>query len=86
MPEHKVGNLFGWEPASNIIAKPFVKWAGGKSSLLPQLESLLPSNFDSLKEVTYIESIVVSISERFVWIFAMLSDNVLLASVRSCFT
>ena len=58
MPEHKVGNLFGWEPASNTIAKPFVKWAGGKSGLLSQLENLLPQDFDMLKDVTYIEPFV----------------------------
>lgn len=58
MPKYKVGNLFGWEPASNIIAKPFVKWAGGKNGLLPQLENLLPQNFDNIKEVTYIEPFV----------------------------
>ena len=58
MPKHKVGNLFGWEPASNTIAKPFVKWAGGKSGLLPQLDSLLPQDFDLLKDITYIEPFV----------------------------
>lgn len=40
----------------------------------------------NLHQVTYIESSVVSISERLVWILAMLSDRELLASVRSCLT
>ena len=39
-------------------AKPFVKWAGGKGNLLKQLEALLPSNFDELEDVTYIEPFV----------------------------
>jgi DNA adenine methylase len=39
-------------------AKPFVKWAGGKRNLLSQLETLLPSYFDSIKDVTYIEPFV----------------------------
>lgn len=41
-----------------IVAKPFVKWAGGKGSLLHQLEALLPANFDDLHNVTYIEPFV----------------------------
>lgn len=40
------------------IARPFVKWAGGKGNLLSQLEILLPQNFDSLRNVTYIEPFV----------------------------
>lgn len=43
---------------NNIVAKPFVKWAGGKGSLLKQLEELLPPNFDELSNVTYIEPFV----------------------------
>lgn len=39
-------------------AKPFVKWAGGKGNLLAQLEQALPSNFDQLPNVTYIEPFV----------------------------
>lgn len=39
-------------------AKPFVKWAGGKGSLLKQLEAMLPEDFDDRKEVTYIEPFV----------------------------
>lgn len=42
----------------NIVAKPFVKWAGGKGNLLQKLEALLPANFDDLKNVTYIEPFV----------------------------
>ena len=41
-----------------IVAKPFVKWAGGKGNLLQKLEALLPANFDDLGNVTYIEPFV----------------------------
>lgn len=39
-------------------AKPFVKWVGGKSQLIEQLEALLPADFDAWEEVTYIEPFV----------------------------
>lgn len=39
-------------------AKPFIKWVGGKSQLISQLETLLPSDFDQRKNVTYIEPFV----------------------------
>ena len=58
MPEHKVGNLFGWEPASNTIAKPFVKWAGGKGQLIEQLQSLFPSDLATRENLTYVEPFV----------------------------
>ncbi len=40
------------------MAKPFVKWAGGKGNILKQLEQLLPPNFEELQNVTYIEPFV----------------------------
>lgn len=39
-------------------AKPFVKWVGGKSQLLEQLEALLPVDFDKRQNITYIEPFV----------------------------
>lgn len=39
-------------------AKPFIKWVGGKSQLIEQLDSLLPDNFDNWNDVTYIEPFV----------------------------
>lgn len=39
-------------------AKPFIKWAGGKSQLIDQLDDLLPADFDKWKDVTYIEPFV----------------------------
>lgn len=39
-------------------AKPFVKWAGGKGSVVDQLNSLLPVDFDNWGDVTYIEPFV----------------------------
>lgn len=43
---------------NKIIAKPFVKWAGGKGSLIKQLIAYLPSNFNEQEDVTYIEPFV----------------------------
>ena len=39
-------------------AKPFIKWVGGKSQLIEQLEALLPADFDKRENVTYIEPFV----------------------------
>lgn len=41
-----------------IKAKPFIKWVGGKSLLIKQLEALLPADFDKKEDVTYIEPFV----------------------------
>ena len=43
---------------NTIVAKPFVKWAGGKGNLLQKLDALLPTDFDDLENVTYIEPFV----------------------------
>ena len=40
------------------IAKPFVKWAGGKGKLKNTLESQLPADFNQQVNVTYIEPFV----------------------------
>ena len=37
------------------VAKPFIKWVGGKTQLIEQLEALLPADFDEWKDVTYTE-------------------------------
>lgn len=39
-------------------AKPFVKWAGGKGCVVDQLNALLPVDFDSWEDVTYVEPFV----------------------------
>nr|MBQ5603928.1 DNA adenine methylase [Bacteroidales bacterium] len=39
-------------------AKPFIKWVGGKSQLIEQLEALLPTDFAERENVTYIEPFV----------------------------
>ena len=39
-------------------AKPFIKWVGGKSQLIEQLEALLPADFAEREDVTYIEPFV----------------------------
>lgn len=40
------------------IAKPFIKWVGGKSQLIEQLDYQLPADFDNWEDVTYIEPFV----------------------------
>lgn len=39
-------------------AKPFLKWAGGKTQLLPTIDYFLPESFRTEKKVTYIEPFV----------------------------
>ena len=39
-------------------AKPFVKWVGGKSQLIEQLDAQLPADFGNWENVTYIEPFV----------------------------
>ena len=39
-------------------AKPFVKWVGGKTQLIDQLEAMLPADFDQWENVTYIEPFI----------------------------
>ena len=41
-----------------VNVKPFIKWVGGKSQLIEQLDAQLPADFDSLDDVTYIEPFV----------------------------
>lgn len=43
---------------TKVTAKPFLKWAGGKTQLLPTIDSFLPAAFRKEKEVTYIEPFV----------------------------
>lgn len=40
------------------LAKPFVKWAGGKGQLIKQIETYLPDRFDDMQTITYIEPFV----------------------------
>lgn len=39
-------------------ARPFLKWAGGKTQLLPTFDSFLPESFRRKKDITYIEPFV----------------------------
>lgn len=43
---------------TRVKAKPFLKWAGGKTQLLPTLDSFLPESFQHEKSITYIEPFV----------------------------
>ena len=40
------------------MVKPFIKWAGGKSQLITQIEKDLPEGFDDMQNTTYIEPFV----------------------------
>lgn len=40
------------------MAKPFIKWAGGKSQLIPQFEQILPQKLKEYDRFTYIEPFV----------------------------
>ena len=42
------------------IAKPFLKWAGGKSQLIPVIQSALPKDLNTRKNLTYIEPFIGS--------------------------
>ena len=46
--EIKSSNLYAMK------AKPFIKWVGGESQLIEQLEAKLPADFDNWENVTYI--------------------------------
>lgn len=43
---------------NKVIAKPFVKWAGGKTQLLEEVRKSLPSDMLLRKELTYVEPFV----------------------------
>ena len=43
---------------SRTKARPFLKWAGGKTQLLPTIDSFLPESFGREKNITYIEPFV----------------------------
>ena len=42
----------------SFLAKPFIKWAGGKSQLISQLETFLPVDFDRCENLIYVEPFV----------------------------
>lgn len=44
---------------AKVIAKPFLKWAGGKTQLIDQIENQLPKNI-FIRDFTYIEPFVGS--------------------------
>lgn len=39
-------------------AKPFIKWVGGKTQLIEQLDAQLPADFDKWEDVTYVEPFI----------------------------
>ncbi len=49
-------------------AKPFIKWVGGKSQLIEQLDAQLPADFGNWDNVTYIEPFVGGGAMLFYWL------------------
>lgn len=43
---------------NKISPKPFIKWVGGKTQLLNEIDNTLPSDFRNRKGITYIEPFV----------------------------
>lgn len=52
------GMAFSARAGEKQKAKPFVKWAGGKSQLIGQLESLFPPDISMRDSLTYVEPFV----------------------------
>lgn len=52
---HPCGLPHLFQKNKTMKAKPFIKWVGGKSQLIEQLEDLLPADFDKWENVTNIE-------------------------------
>ncbi|MDE5758233.1 MAG: DNA adenine methylase, partial [Allobaculum sp.] len=53
----KLRNVHGLT-MTKTIAKPFLKWAGGKTQLLPTIDSFLPESFRRQRSITYVEPFV----------------------------
>ena len=77
---------------NKTVAKPFVKWAGGKGSLISQLIENLPQDFAEQPNVTYIEPFVgggamLWALDQFTWqsTFLMLAAFVFLNSLPILF-
>lgn len=41
-----------------IKAKPFIKWVGGKTQLIESIRKVLPENFDTIRNITYVEPFI----------------------------
>ena len=41
-----------------MLARPFVKWVGGKTQLLEEVERSLPKNLSSISDLVYVEPFV----------------------------
>lgn len=72
--------------SKKLIAKPFLKWAGGKTQLLNEIKKNLPSNFNYL-EYTFIEPFVGSGAVMF-WILSKYPNikNVIINDVNTDLT
>lgn len=50
--------MISMETTSHLKAKPFLKWAGGKTQLLSVIDGMLPSSFSNQSAITYVEPFV----------------------------
>ncbi len=53
-----MNSLKDMQKGSQMEAKPFVKWVGGKRQLLPSIKKALPTNIGQIEDLTYIEPFV----------------------------
>ncbi|MFD2337693.1 DNA adenine methylase [Pedobacter mendelii] len=60
--QHKTNQPFTLQNTAkqNTIAKPFLKWAGGKTQLIPVIEQYLPKEIEKINDLTYIEPFIGS--------------------------
>ena len=58
------------KPQITKVTKPFVKWAGGKGSLVKLLSTHLPNDFYKQDSITYIEPFVGGGAMLFLYAYA----------------
>lgn len=59
--------------SETVTAKPFLKWAGGKSQLIPEIGKIVPAEFLSGQNVTYVEPFIGSGAVLF-WVLSKFPD------------
>ena len=67
---------------NSLEAKPFLKWAGGKSKLLPEIESRLPQDIKEGKIKTYIEPFIGGGAVFFYMLSKYKFDNLIISDIN----